>query len=307
MNQFYFCLFNSIGLLQMVDVKLKYHSVICDSSVKTKRNKNPKNVSIEVDIPECETKERYKKALDLCYREFTMKKRNIYTIYLKQLFGSRYANINIENIMEKLERLKDRVDFNISQSSPLDIAFIKNLLDKNEYFSKNTSRYGVTVKLFESYYNNRKVMVKTYVYDPEYPSVKYSVEKNFKNEALFQLYAYQIHSNLDFISPELYYWGQVPTYCFANDRYKYKCLFLIMEYIPHITLKSAIYSTENMKRIYDRVDAINLSMMQSMLHHNDLHGGNIMVKENDTSPRPAIYILDFGEASLGPRRPLYTK
>jgi serine/threonine protein kinase len=121
---------------------------------------------------------------------------------------------------------------------------------------------------------------------------------NFQNEALFQLYANQL--NIDFISPELYSWGIVDKYCFPDDLYRYKCLYLIMEYIPHITLKEASFTPDHIKQIYERVANIDNDMKASLLHHNDLHSGNIMV--TDTSPLPEIVILDFGEASYGPRK-----
>ena len=77
-----------------------------------------------------------------------------------------------------------------------------------------------------------------------------------------------------------------------------------MEYIPFVTLKEAVYSTENMTKMYERLNLINADLQGNLLHHNDLHGGNIMV--NMKSPLPEIVILDFGEASYGPRKPLFS-
>jgi predicted unusual protein kinase regulating ubiquinone biosynthesis (AarF/ABC1/UbiB family) len=61
-----------------------------------------------------------------------------------------------------------------------------------------------------------------------------------------------------------------------------------------------------MKKIYEKVQTINENLQAEGLHHNDLHSGNIMIRPSgDKSPLPEIVIVDFGEASLGPKKPLY--
>ena len=89
-----------------------------------------------------------------------------------------------------------------------------------------------------------------------------------------------------------------------------------MEYIPFVTLKEAVYSTEHMRNIYERVEQIDTELSSHLLHHNDLHSRNIMVSlsgdksplpTGDKSPYPEIVILDFGEASLGPTKPLFQR
>jgi predicted unusual protein kinase regulating ubiquinone biosynthesis (AarF/ABC1/UbiB family) len=73
-----------------------------------------------------------------------------------------------------------------------------------------------------------------------------------------------------------------------------------------------------MRQIYERVEQIDTELSSHLLHHNDLHGGNIMVLDRsvgdkspktvgDKSPYPEIVILDFGEASLGPTKPLFKR
>jgi predicted unusual protein kinase regulating ubiquinone biosynthesis (AarF/ABC1/UbiB family) len=118
---------------------------------------------------------------------------------------------------------------------------------------------------------------------------------------------------------------------------------MIMEYLPFVTLKEAVYSTEHMRHIYERVEQIDTELTSHLLHHNDLHRGNIMVSDNKSngnkspktvgdkspsaignkspktvgnkspsaignkSPYPEIVIFDFGEASLGPTKPIFQR
>jgi hypothetical protein len=148
------------------------------------------------------------------------------------------------------------------------------------------------------------MMVKTYIFDPVCPSLRTSIEDNFRNEVLFQLYANRLQGKLDFLSPELYSWGKINQHMLVQNGYKYRCLYLMMEYIPDMILKEATYSTQNMKNIYERVHKINEDLAGHMLHHNDLHKGNIAVR-NPESPLPDIILLDYSEASFGPHTPMF--
>ena len=154
-------------------------------------------------------------------------------------------------------------------------------------------------------------MVKTYVYDGECPSLDDRIMTTFKDEVLFQYYANRLKTS--FISPEVYSWGQIRRYQFIGDKYFYKCLYLIMENIPGVTLANATYTGETMKCMYERVKKADVDMIAAGIHHNDLHGGNVILREtsddmcNEKSPLPEIVILDFGEASFGPRKPLFTQ
>jgi hypothetical protein len=172
--------------------------------------------------------------------------------------------------------------------------------------------------MFHTYYKDREVFIKVYLYDPKCESYRSSFTENFKNEIMFQSYATQLRDFIDFISPELYSWGKIRKFVFDKDGYPFECLYIIMEYIPFVTLKEAVYSTEQMRHIYERVNIIDSELSSHMLHHNDLHSGNIMVSNGDKSsgdkspstvgdksPYPEIVIFDFGEASLGPTKPLF--
>ena len=67
-------------------------------------------------------------------------------------------------------------------------------------------------------------------------------------------------------------------------------------------MKEATYNTATMKTMYERVQQANAAMISAGIHHNDLHGGNVMVV---ASPHPEVVIIDFGEASFGPKKPLF--
>lgn len=225
---------------------------------------------------------------------------NYYNIYLRHLLGSN-TTAPLNTILKRLHKFKETVDSRIENTDSVEERFVRGLLTRNEYISKSTRRPGVTVKMFRGY-NGQDVMVKTYVYDGHCPSLDDRMMATFKDEVLFQYYSNNLN-NLDFISPELYSWGSIQKYQFIGDNYFYKCLFLIMEYIPGVTLKNATYTKETMKTIYERVKKADNTMIAGGIHHNDLNRSNIMIVEK--SPLPEIVILDFGEASFGPRKPLF--
>jgi len=263
--------------------------------------KNPKNLTIVVEYDASETRLIFSKALKESKNTSAEREHIYYKTYIKHLFGGEYP-LGIATILEKLEDMRETVQYRLENTEQSEVRLVGRLLDSNNYMSKNNSRPGVSVKLFRSFYTSDNAIIKVYVYDPKCASVAYSVESNFMNEALFQLYANRLHGKIDFISPHLYSWGQVRSYKYPGDNYEYKCLFLIMEEIPHLTLSRAMYTAENMRHIYARVEQIHYDLVKLGVHHNDLHGGNIVVK----SPLPEIVLLDFGEASFGPRKPLFS-
>ena len=277
----------------------------CKSYAETPVRKWPlRKLTVDIHFTDAEIYQNHKKALLQVNNEQESKRWDYYKIYLKHLFPTMPQNT--ERIMEKLEKMRDIVSHRLSNTMTTEGIIVSNLIHRNEYISKSTKRTGVIVKLFHTYYNNRDVMVKVYLYDPNCPSLDSIIESNFENEATFQLYAGGLTS-VPFISPELYSWGKINKIKLKDSRYLYKCLFLFMEYMDGVILKEATYSTENMRNIYQRVADINDSLAGNLLHHNDLHKGNIMVRENPDSPLPEIILLDFGEASLGPTKQLYKR
>ena len=270
------------------------------SLIQPTEKKSYKELSVRVNITDNELDQCFRQGMKKCEDEIKEGSLHYYKVYLKHLY-SEHSEFKLERAMSTLKSLKETFDFNFSLESATDQYLVRRLLDKNEYISKNTNKLGLVVKLFKTEYNGRQAIVKTYLYDPTYKSLSYTVEFNFKNEAVFQLYTNRMHYHKTFISPELYSWGSVNKYAFEEGGYDYKCMFLIMEYIPHLTLKESSFTPEKMKNIYQRISKIDEDLKSELMHHNDVHKGNILV----SSPLPEIVILDFGEASFGPRRPLY--
>jgi hypothetical protein len=271
------------------------------SEIKGKRRSYKRDdLSVRVDMTPHEIHGIYNAALKQTETEFIDTRYDYYENYLKHLFGPN-TNAPIDVIVQKLNDFRKTVDMHMICTEYTEEMFVRNLITRNNYVSKSNRRPGVTVKLFHSLLHGRDVMVKTYIYDGECPSLDDRMMACFKDEVLFQYYANRI--KVGFISPELHSWGQIKKYQFIGDDYIYKCLFLIMEYIPGLTIKESTYTKETMRSMYEKVKEAERTMMAAGIHHNDLHGGNIMVVEK--SPLPDVVILDFGEASFGPRKPLY--
>lgn len=270
------------------------------------------DLTVNVSMSPHEVQHIYNNALRKSESEFADIQYDYYKIYLKHMFGPN-TNAPIDQIVEKLNAFRQTVENRISCSEHTEEMFVRNLITRNDYVSKSNRRPDVTVKLFHSILHGRDVMVKTYIYDGECPSLDDRMMACFKDEVLFQYYTNRIQTK--FISPELYSWGKIRKYEFIGNRYLYKCLYLIMEYIPGLTIKETLYTKETMCSMYERVREADREMIAAGIHHNDLHGGNVMVFDrsnmstsygrNDDSPLPEIVILDFGEASFGPRKPLF--
>ena len=257
--------------------------------------KNPKQLTVDVKMSDTEVKECFKKSCT-SQNNFTIPT-NYYTSYLKHILGAEYSTADIQAIFVKLDFMKEYVEFTLSRSS--DKLMVIDCLKKNKYFSKNTCRPGVIVKLFPIEYNGKTAVLKTYMYDEHSQELKWSLEQNIKNEILFQNYAKTLNKTFDFISPELYAWGQIRGYKPYHDSCRFKVMYMIMEYIPFIKLKD-VSQISNITEIYERVDILDKELKSLLLHHNDLHSSNILVSSR--SPLPSICILDFGEASYGPRK-----
>ena len=282
------------------------------------RIKNPKGLTVRVDIPYLEVKSRYKEAIRESVRESAKNEYQYYKAYLRQLVPG--SENNYDKIIAKLKIWKSEIEAFMDEPKTKDIYMVKRLIYQNNYVCINTKRYGLTVKMFHTRHFEREVFVKTYLYDPECDFQRCNINEKFKNEIIFQSYAEQLHKYVDFISPKLYSWGRIPKCDFEINGSEMECLYIIMEYIPFVTLKEANYSAEHMRHIYERVEQIDTALSSHLLHHNDLHDENIMVYTpspvrdtspflavGDTSPHTEIVILDFGEASLGPKKPLFEK
>ena len=289
--------------------------------------KNPKGLSVRVDMRSNEVKTIYTEAIRMAKFE-AADNNGYYKAYLRQMVPD--YETQYDKIIPILKTLKNDIQDRMGNPDYREVLLVNQLIKENKYIGKNTRRPGLIVKMFHTYYKDREVFIKVYLYDPKCESYRSSFTENFKNEIMFQSYATQLRDFIDFISPELYSWGKIRKFVFDKDGYPFECLYIIMEYIPFVTLKEAVYSTEQMRHIYERVIIIDSELSSHMLHHNDLHSGNIMVSNGDKSsgdkssgdkssgdkssgdkssgdksPYPEIVIFDFGEASLGPTKPLF--
>ena len=266
------------------------------------KGKWKRNLQIQVDIPDSEVSKCYGDAINKSEAEYEANKFDCYKIYLRNLFPGR-NDIPFEKMINGLKVLRQTVEFRLKMPDISEIMMVRRLIDYNKYISKNTTRPGLVVKLFHTYFQDRDIIVKVYIYDPGFESLHFTLKENFTNEAVFQLYAQRFWGKIPVITPELYSWGVIRKHELKGSKHLFKCRYLIMEYIPHITLKEATFTSEHIRDIYAKVTEADEIMKSGLLHHNDLHSGNIMVSVD--SPLPEIVILDFGEASLGPRKPIY--
>jgi len=316
-------MFQSPGLLSILSHTQIYPVGAAMPSPAIKRIKNPKGLSVRVDIPFEETSNLYNKAISIAVKEASKKQFDYYKAYLRQLIPT--EEHRFDEIVASLKPLRRQVEERMNKPYSQEVLLVDRLIRENKYVSKNTKRPGLIVKLFRTECYGQEVFVKVYLYDPNCLSYRSSFTENFKNEVIFQSYARQLNDTIDFISPELYSWGRIKRYTFDDDddEYEFECLFMIMEYLPFVTLKEAVYTTQHMRHIYERVEQIDTELSSHLLHHNDLHGGNIMVLDRSVgnksngnkspkavgnkSPYPEIVILDFGEASLGPTKPIFQR
>ena len=302
-------MFQSPGLLSILSHRQIYPLAYEREPTASTRVKNPKGLSVRVDIPHEEVSQLYKKAILIVTNEVANKRFDYYKAYLRKLIPN--DEDRYDKIIASLKPLRCQVADRMAKPYTNEVLLVDRLIRENKYVSKNTNRPGLIVKMFHTRCYGQDVFVKVYLYDPYCQSYRSSFTENFKNEVIFQSYAKQLNETVDFISPEVYSWGRIRNYVLDNTDYEFECLFMIMEYIPFVTLKEAVYTTEHMRHIYQRVEQIDIELSSHLLHHNDLHSGNIMVSDRspltvgDKSPYPEIVILDFGEASLGPTKPIF--
>lgn len=287
--------------------KIEFDYIYLYHNIERVMYENYCNLTIDVDIDTNEVKENFRKALKAVQHEYSKNRYDYYDIYIQHLLGLR-PTTSMSAIMERLDDYRKKIQYKLFVTCSMEQHTVRTLLRKNKYMSKKISPLGATVKLFRTMYKTYDAIVKTYVYDPNCLSLKYNVTQSFEDEVVFQCYANNISRRLDFICPELYSWGKISNFQFEDDGYEYCCLFIIMKYIPGLTLAQSTYNQETMKNIYEKVENANRAMISEGIYHNDLHRNNIIISDNspsDNSPLPEIVILDFGEASIGPKKPLF--
>jgi thiamine kinase-like enzyme len=128
------------------------------------------------------------------------------------------------------------------------------------------------------------------------------IEQRFHDEVTFQQYANQLNDRIDFVSPKVYSWGKICRYKYPGKTGWFSCMYIIMEYIPHLTVKDSHFSKETMKEMYAKVHEVNYALTQELLCHNDLNRGNIMFEPESSK----VVLIDYGETRIGPTTPLFS-
>lgn len=219
--------------------------------------------------------------------------------YLKILLG---CENKCDQIFDKLSKLKQKIGYFIQNKCITQQLYIKNILKFHDPFYVNNTRKYVSIQVFISEYEDKKCIVKLYLYNKSLaPEYKYIIEHNFEDEVLFQAYAHTLNSTCDFISPKIYEIGEVTHITMIpNMRNNMKCRFIIMEYLDFVQFKDAIFNANDCARLIQKKDKLDVLLKTHLLHHNDLHDRNVLV--DGTSDKLAI--IDFGEAKSGPVTPI---
>ena len=262
----------------------------------TYRNKRPP--CIRVNICDVENSFCFKDALTHAEKTNKTLHYDYYKIYLKHMFGSCKK---VQEKVKAIQELREVVSSKIILPSQIDKVFVRKTLNDNAYFYKSWHP-GVIVKLFRTVYNADNVIIKAYIYDQHCDFVTSMIEERFRDEVAFQRYANQLHDKVDFISPKVYSWGKICRYKYPGKNCWFSCLYIIMEDMPHLTVKECNFSKETMKQMYKKVNELNDALTQEMLCHNDLNNGNIMIEPVSGK----VILIDYGETRIGPTTPLFS-
>jgi hypothetical protein len=172
---------------------------------------------------------------------------------------------------------------------------------QDPYYVNNTRRY-LSTQVFISEYFGKKCIVKIYIYNKKlYPEYKDIIEYNFVNEVLYQTYAHTLNKTCDFISPEIYEHGQITGVYVGGQLYtSLRCRFIVMEYLPFIQYKDAIFNEKDCGNLIQRKEKLDHLLKTKLLHHNDLHNRNVLLDQTHDK----LAIIDFGESGMGPLQPI---
>jgi serine/threonine protein kinase len=244
----------------------------------------------------------------------------VFRPYLKHLYDTELTPTTLRNIQYSINELyvvvKEHIKVPIK--NVIKVPYLRELLNTCQPFCTHKKEKGLTVKLFKihktsEFTTTKKPLIlkiysfqnKIYEYDSDV-SFMYAdmFKRNIMNEIVFQKYAEQIRKkeNLDFIVPKIYDFGAFDYVDKSKSCLKVKCYFILMEYIEGITLKEALSNkgpmyekTEELPDIRQKVNQIDIELKKNLLHHNDLHGNNILL-----APDNKIAVIDYGEAAYGP-------
>ena len=263
---------------------------------------------IRPDTEECEIKVKEKKVvikknywintnldpevIDIFYKEILkeetnsiLKNVNYFRSYLKCFYDYEISEFEMERILITIQNIRNTVKNDRAFFSSKDGYKILNIIkSSNAFYSKKTK--DTTVSLYKIEHMGKPAIVKMYEYHPKYIFSKCLLEHRVENEIVFQKYAETLNDECDFISPQIYSYGTTSKLV-KPDIPETKILFIIMEYIPGISLKCLDFRPDVCKQIYE----IDQRLKRRMLNHNDIKSTNIIVSEKD-----GLVLLDYGES-----------
>jgi len=258
-------------------------------------------LTINTNISDSEFKFVYSRNLNVAKQE---NKNNMlyFQKYIRILFDTEISENEYKKIADKLLKLRATISFAIKNVSITLQLFIQSIMKHHDPYYVNNSRLYVSTQVFIAEYLGKKCILKIYIYNKnlvhEYISI---VEHNFENEALYQSYARSLNDTCDFISPEIYDIGEITgVFIGGKVRQNMKCRFIIMEYLPFIRFKDAIFNENECGQLIKRKEKLDVLLKTKMLHHNDLHNKNVLFD----AAHDKLAIIDFGESNMGPFQPI---
>ena len=230
--------------------------------------------------------------IDIFYKEILkeetnsiLKNVNYFRSYLNCFYDYQISEIEMERILITIQNIRNTVKNDRAFFSSKDGYKILNIINSdNPFYSKKTK--DTTVSLFKIKHMDKIAIVKMYEYFPKYIFSKCLLEHRVENEIVFQKYAETLNEDCHFISPKIYSYGTVSKPV-NPDIPETKILFIIMEYIPGISLKCLDFRPDVCKQIYE----IDQRLKRRMLNHNDIKSTNIMVSQKNS-----LVLLDYGES-----------
>jgi len=230
--------------------------------------------------------------IDIFYKEVLkeetnsiFKNVNYFRSYLKCFYDYEISEIEMERILITIQNIRNSVKIDHAFFSSKDGYKVLNIIkSSNAFYSKKTK--DTIVSLYKIEHMGKPAIVKMYEYHPRYIFSKCLLEHRVENEIVFQKYAETLNDDCDFISPQIYSYGTVSK-PLKPDIPETKILFIIMEYIPGISLKCIDFRPDVCKQIYE----IDRRLKRRMLNHNDITSSNIIVSEKD-----GLVLLDYGES-----------
>lgn len=222
--------------------------------------------------------------------------------YIEFLFDTEISENDYKKIFDKLLKMRTTLLYSIQNTGLTLQIFIQSIMKHHDPYYVNNSRPYLSTQVFISEYLGKKCILKIYIYNKNlHPEYIHIVEHNFENEVLYQTYAHTLNECCDFISPEIYDIGEI-TGVFIGGQVQpnMKCRFIIMEFLPFIHFKDAIFNENECGQLIKRKEKLDVLLKTNLLHHNDLHNRNVLV---DTE-HDKLAIIDFGESNMGPLQPI---